>query len=135
MKKILLVATDKTNLIFWRRVLEISTDISIDARLSSSIIDVNALVFENYMFAVVINNDEDNDAMVINNLMNEFREHGISVIINNEYESKFNNLQTLLKRGIRGVVDENLSIIQICNLLEIIELGGIHIDPKTFIAH
>ena len=130
MKKILLVACESSELIFWRRVLEISTDISIEAKLITAINDVKSLMYEDYKFAIVISNKEE--AIVINDLMNELREHAISIIVNKEYAMRFSNLQTLLKRGIRGIVDENLSIIQISNLLEIIELGGIQIDPKTF---
>lgn len=132
MKKILLVASDKSDLDFWRRVLEISTDISNEARLITEIGDVNSLMYEDYKFAVVICKNANEAVVSINDLMNELREQAISIIVNKEYASRFSNLQTLLKRGIRGVVDENLSIMQISNLLEIIELGGIHIDPKTF---
>ncbi|MGE7983753.1 hypothetical protein [Solibacillus sp. NPDC093137] len=130
MRKILLVASESSELIFWRRVLEISTDSSIEAKLITAINDVNSLMYEDYKFAIVISNQEE--AIVINDLMNELRDHAISIIVNKEYAMRFSNLQTLLKRGIRGVIDENLSIMTISKLLEIVELGGIQIDPKTF---
>lgn len=132
MSKVLILAEDEKTLSRWNGILGIASDHhEMEVQL------IHSFTRDAYDFAevvtVMIVNETIPFSEEIPDILEICQNLKIPVVVSKSIASQFESIAMLMTMGIFAIIDVNMSILRISNLMNIIEKGGVYLDPKMMV--
>lgn len=129
MSKILILAEDEKTLFRWNGILSIASD-NHDMEVQL----LHSFSMDAYDFSEVVTVMVVNDLIPFSNDIPEILELcqnlNIPVVVSKSIAGQFDSIAMLMTMGIFAIIDIDMSILRISNLMNIVEKGGVYLDPK-----
>lgn len=132
MSKILILAEEEKTLTRWNGILDIASDhhemeVQLIYSFNTDTYDFSEIVI------VMMVNEVIPFSIELPEILEKCQNLKIPVVVSKSIAGQFESIAMLMTMGIFAIIDVNMSILRISNLMNIVEKGGVYLDPKMML--